>query len=63
MKRLFVMVKNFISGCCDKPETGQFKNLITIPNKGNPHTYDIKIVYCKNCGSQKATSNITHVKK
>lgn len=62
MKRLIDMIRNFISGCCDKTEVIQFKNLITIPNQGNPHTYDVTIVYCKNCGSQKSTSNIRHVK-
>jgi hypothetical protein len=62
MRKLFAMIKNSITGCCNKPETAQFKNLITVPNKGNPHVYDVTIVYCKNCGSQKATSNIRHVR-
>lgn len=60
--RLLRMIRNSISGCCDKTEIVSKKTLITIPNKGNPHTYDINIVYCKNCGSKKSTSSITHIK-
>lgn len=63
MNKIWQMIKNSISGCCNEPETAQFKNLITIPNKGNPHTYDVTIVYCKNCGSHKASSNIKHIRK
>ena len=60
--RLLGMIKNFISGCCDKTEIVSKKTLITIPNKGNPHVYDVNIVYCKNCGSKKTGSCITHLK-
>ena len=63
MRKLFSMIRNFVNGCCNEPEIAQFKNLITIPNKGNPHTYDVTIVYCKNCGSKKKTSNIRHIRK
>lgn len=62
MKRFFNMIRNAISGCCDKTETATFKNHICVPNNGNPQYYDVTIVYCKNCGSQKSTSNIKHVK-
>jgi hypothetical protein len=51
-----------VNGCCDKPETNRFVNHICIPNKGNPQYYDVRILYCKNCGSLKSHSNITHVK-
>lgn len=57
------MIKNSISGCCNNVDVERFQNLITIPNKGNPHVYDVTIVYCKNCGSQKASSNIRHIRK
>jgi len=60
--RLLRMIKNSISGCCNNTEIETFKNHICIPNKGNPQYYDVTIVYCKNCGSKKATSNIKHVK-
>jgi len=49
-------------GCCKNPETAQFKNLITVPNKGNHHRYDVTIVYCKNCGSKKSTTTVRHIK-
>jgi hypothetical protein len=49
-------------GCCDEVDIGVFKNHICIPNEGNPQYYDLKIVYCKKCGSLKSTSNINHFK-
>lgn len=52
-----------VSGCCDKPEQEKFVNHICVPNKGNPQYYDVTIVYCKNCGSLKNSSNIKHMRK
>lgn len=49
-------------GCCDKTEQEKFVNHICIPNKGNPQYYDVTIIYCKNCGSLKHSSNIKHVR-
>lgn len=51
-----------VSGCCKEPEQKKFTNLICIPNEGNPQYYDVSIVYCKNCGSLKHSSNIKHIK-
>lgn len=51
-----------VNGCCKEPEQKTFVNHICIPNQGNPQYYDVTIVYCKNCGSLKHSSNIKHVK-
>lgn len=61
--RLLSMIKNFIGGCCDKTEIVDRKTLITIPNKGNPHTYDVYIEYCKNCGDVKARTHVKQIKR
>lgn len=61
--RLLRMIRNSISGCCDKTEIVSKKTLITIPNKGNPHTYDVYIEYCKNCGDVKARTHVKQIKR
>jgi len=48
-----------ISGCCGDPRPAYFLTEATTPEG---HEYRITISYCKTCGSQKATSNIKHVK-
>lgn len=48
-----------MNGCCVKPEvTSHVTTVTTLEN----HNYRIEIVYCKNCGSKKVTSNIRHIK-
>jgi len=44
-----------MSGCCDHVEIVYAVCEVTTPEK---FTYNAKIVYCKNCGSLKSTSNI-----
>ena len=48
-----------VHGCCDKVD-------ITVGNTTvmfGSHKFAVNIFYCKNCGSEKATSNIQHLKE
>ena len=46
-------------GCCKNPTQTQHQTEVTTQDG---YKYIVVIVYCKGCGSQKATSNIKHVK-
>jgi len=45
-------------GCCKSVEQTSWTEYLTLDN----HVFCVKIVYCKNCGSTKSTSNIQHIK-
>lgn len=45
-------------GCCKKVNIVQHIEKIEI----DTHTYCITIIYCENCGSVKATTNVRQIK-
>lgn len=47
------------NGCCDKVDITSG----TTSTMFGKHQFDITVVYCKNCGSVKATSNIKEKKR
>jgi hypothetical protein len=45
-------------GCCELVNVTKHVDYIEI----DKHTYCITIVYCKNCGSVKTTTNVRHIR-
>lgn len=45
-------------GCCNQVEILQHTEIIEL----DTHEFCVKIVYCKNCGSIKKTTNVRHIK-
>jgi hypothetical protein len=48
-----------ISGCCDKVNITSGNTIVMF----GTHRFNVNIVYCKTCGSTKATSNISNIKE
>lgn len=48
-----------IDGCCDKINITSGTTFVMF----GKHKYQVHVVFCKNCGSQKATSYIKHIKE
>ena len=47
------------NGCCTHTSIVQYEQQVATPEG---HEYDVTVVYCKNCGSKKKSSNIEHIK-
>lgn len=46
------------NGCCDKVDITSGDTIVQF----SKHRYQVTVVYCKNCGSVKATSSIKHMR-
>ena len=47
-------------GCCTETEITQSSTIVMVPGG---HRYEVTVVFCKKCGSKKATSSIGQIKK
>jgi hypothetical protein len=48
-----------INGCCDNINITSGNTIVMF----GTHRFNVNIVYCKTCGSTKATSNIQHMRE
>ena len=45
-------------GCCKNVDQTAHEEIVVVDN----HKFCVTIVYCKNCGSLKTTTNVRHIR-